>query len=139
MNFAPPSASRLPSPIGGERIDREAAGRAAGDDRLDQRLLLGRLVDLDAERGGQGGARRLGLALGLLHHGVDAVGEEAVTGLLDEEGADDPDDDRGEHQRAQHDPRLHRATPEGRPVAQDRGQPVEQAHLGTCPGDLPAL
>ena len=113
----------------------EAAGRTAGLDRLDERLLLRGLVHVEARLGGEPGAGRLGLALGLLHDRVDAVLEQAVAGLLDEEPPDDADDGGGQQHGADHDACLHRASPEGRPVAQDRRQPVEEPHRvtpGTC-------
>ena len=131
VNFAPPSARRTPSLTGGDSTTAKPRRRPARLDRLDEGLLLRRLVDVEPGRGGQRRAGGLGLALGLLHDGVDPVVEQAVTGLLDQEPAHDADDRRGEQHRADHDPRLHRAPPEGGPVPQHRWEPVAHAHPWT--------
>ena len=109
---------------------REAAGGAALDDRRHQVVALAGLVDVDTEGGGQGRTRGFGLALGLGHDGLDAVLEQAVARLLDQEGTDDADHGRGEQHGADHHARLDRPPPEAGPAEQDRWQPVESTPAG---------
>ncbi len=97
---------------------REATGRAAGDERLDHVLPLAGLVDVGARRGGQLLARLRRLVLHLGDHLVDAVVQQALAGLLDEDPAHDAHHERGEQHGGRDHARLHRATPEGQRAAQ---------------------
>jgi len=103
--------------VGPTSTTDEPPGLAALDQRAGERALLAEGVAVDAGRGLQQVARLGGLVVRLGHHGVDAVLEQAVSGLLEEEPPDHADHARREDQRARDDAGLDRTPPEGQPSA----------------------
>ncbi len=127
LDSVPPSAIRTPSPAGPATTTPYPRVVPRSMIRSIRSLPLHRRVGVLPGRGLEPAVGLLHLVGDLAGDRLDALVEQAVAGLLEQQPADRGDDDRREDDGAGHDPGLDRTAPERQPAAEGPGESARRA------------